>query len=114
MVNAVCYSSGSNRLYFSSNYGVAGSNVATCPDGCDSETPKYASDSTTSFSLIPGLSAAKTTRVGHVTDSGPSGAVTWGGTFAGFDTNVNDRLGYLTANGPSGAVTWGGTFAGFD
>jgi hypothetical protein len=56
MVNAACYSSGNNKLYFSSNYGVAGSNVATCPDGCDSATPKSASDSATSFTK--GLSAA--------------------------------------------------------
>jgi hypothetical protein len=113
MVNAACYSSGNNKLYFSSNYGVAGSNVATCPDGCDSATPKYSSDSATSFTLIPGLDSDKTTRVGYLTDSGPSGAVTWGGVFAGFSTDVNDRIGYLTNSGPSAAVTWGGVFAGF-
>merc|ERR1719160_2294090 len=52
MVTAACASAGkTNRLYYPSNYGVAGANVATCPDACDAATPKR-TDGATDFSIV--------------------------------------------------------------
>lgn len=62
MAKAMCSSSGSDRLYFQSNYGVAGSNVATCPDACDATAP-FKVDGATQFSTINNVAAAFATKV---------------------------------------------------
>jgi hypothetical protein len=53
----------SDSFMFQSNYGMAGANVAVCPDGCDSDNPMKSSDSLTAMALIPTLTTAQTQSV---------------------------------------------------
>merc|ERR1711959_181894 len=76
MVQATCYSSGSNRLYFHSNFGVAGANVQTCPTGCETATPK--NNAATTFGTARfGFTANEVTRIGYLTNPGPTANTVW-------------------------------------